>query len=137
LQSLRGPRGSKVNVGVKRQNIDGLIEFEITRDRIPLYSVDVSYMIDDEIGYIKISQFSRTTFKEYMEAAEKLNSQGMKKLILDLRGNGGGYMDASTNIADQFLEGGKLIVYTEGQSKPGQMFMQRLKELTLIPSYSS
>ncbi|MGF1583795.1 MAG: S41 family peptidase [Bacteroidales bacterium] len=118
VQSLRGQRGSKVNVGVKRQNIDGLIDFEITRDRIPLYSVDVSYMIDNEIGYIKISQFSRTTFKEYMEAAEKLNSQGMKKLILDLRGNGGGYMDASTNIADQFLEGGKLIVYTEGQSKP-------------------
>jgi carboxyl-terminal processing protease len=118
VASLRGPRGSKVNVGVKRQNIDGLIEFEITRDRIPLYSVDVSYMIDDEIGYIKISQFSRTTFKEYMEAAEKLNSQGMKKLILDLRGNGGGYMDASTNIADQFLDDGKLIVYTEGQSKP-------------------
>lgn len=118
VKSLRGPRGSKVNVGVKRQNIDGLIDFEITRDRIPLYSVDVSYMIDNEIGYIKISQFSRTTFKEYMEAAENLNSQGMKKLILDLRGNGGGYMDASTNIADQFLEGGKLIVYTEGQSKP-------------------
>jgi carboxyl-terminal processing protease len=118
VKSLRGPRGSKVNIGVKRQDIEGLIEFEITRDRIPLYSVDVSYMIDNEIGYIKISQFSRTTFKEYMEAAEKLNSQGMKKLILDLRGNGGGYMDASTNIADQFLEDGKLIVYTEGQSKP-------------------
>jgi carboxyl-terminal processing protease len=118
VRMLRGLRGTKVNVGVKRQNIDGLIDFGITRDRIPLYSVDVSYMISNEIGYIKISQFSRTTFREYMEAAEKLNRMGMKKLILDLRGNGGGYMDAATNIADQFLGEGQLIVYTEGQSKP-------------------
>jgi carboxyl-terminal processing protease len=118
VSSLRGLRGTKVNVGVKRQEIDGLIDFEITRDRIPLYSVDVSYMINNDIGYIKISQFSRTTFREYMDAAEKLNKLGMKKLILDLRGNGGGYMDAATNIADQFLGEGKLIVYTEGQSKP-------------------
>jgi carboxyl-terminal processing protease len=115
---LRGLRGTKVKVGVKRQGITGMMEFEITRDRIPLYSVDVSYMITDEIGYIKISQFSRTTFREYMEASEKLNAMGMKKLILDLRGNGGGYMDQATSIADQFLEKGKLIVYTEGRNSP-------------------
>ncbi len=118
VKRLRGLRGTQVKVGVKRQFIPGLMEFEITRDRIPLYSVDVSYMINDEIGYIKISQFSRTTFREYMEATEKLTYMGMKKLILDLRGNGGGYMDAATNIADQFLGEGKLIVYTEGKSNP-------------------
>ena len=118
VNMLRGLSGSKVTVGVKRQHMQGLMEFEITRDRIPLYSVDVAYMINDEIGYIKISQFSRTTFQEYMEAAEKLNEAGMKKLILDLRGNGGGYMDAATNIADQFLGEGELIVYTEGKSSP-------------------
>lgn len=118
VNRLRGLRGTKVQVGVQRQFIPGLMEFEITRDRIPLYSVDVAYMITGDIGYIKISQFSRTTFREYLEEAEKLNAMGMKKLILDLRGNGGGYMDAATNIADQFLDEGKLIVYTEGQANP-------------------
>ncbi|MFP4366682.1 MAG: S41 family peptidase [Bacteroidales bacterium] len=118
IKRLKGLRGTTVEVGVKRQFMPGTMEFEITRDRIPLYSVDVSYMINEDIGYIKISQFSRTTFREYMEAAEKLNSRGMKKLILDLRGNGGGYMDQATNIADQFLGEGKLIVYTEGRSSP-------------------
>lgn len=118
VSRLRGLRGTEVNIGVKRQFIDGLMEFEITRDRIPLYSVDVAYMIDEEIGYIKIGQFSRTTFREYMEAAEKLNASGMRKLILDLRGNGGGYMDQATSIADQFLDEGKLIVYTKGKSSP-------------------
>ncbi len=116
VDKLRGLRGTTVKVGVKRQGIPGMMEFEITRDRIPLYSVDVSYMINDETGYIKISQFSRTTFREYMEAAEELNARGMKKLILDLRGNGGGYMDQATSIADQFLEEGNLIVYTEGRA---------------------
>ncbi len=118
MKRLRGLRGSNVRVGVKRQHISGLVEFEITRDRIPLHSVDVAYMVSDDIGYIKISQFSRTTFREYIEAAEKLDAQGMKKLILDLRGNGGGYMDQATSIADQFLDEGKLIVYTEGRASP-------------------
>lgn len=118
VNRLRGPRGTTVKVGIERQGIPGLIEFVITRDRIPLYSVDVSYMIDGETGYVKISQFARTTFMEYVEAVEKLQSRGMKKLILDLRGNGGGYLDAATNIADQFLPENALIVYTEGKSKP-------------------
>ena len=118
VSMLRGLRGTTVTVGVKRQFIPGMMEFEITRDRIPLYSVDVAYMIDDETGYIKISNFSRTTFREYMEASEKLNELGMKNLIVDLRGNGGGYMDQATSIADQFLGEGCLIVYTEGHSSP-------------------
>lgn len=118
VSKLRGPSGTTVKVGISRQNIPGLIEFVITRDRIPLYSVDVSYMINSETGYIKISQFAKSTFREYIEAVEKLQSMGMQKLIIDLRGNGGGYLDAATNIADQFLHENSLIVYTEGKAKP-------------------
>lgn len=118
VKKLRGPRGTIVKVGVLRHNIPGLIEFAITRDRIPLYSVDVSYMISAETGYIKISQFAKTTFQEYLDAVKKLQEKGMTKLIIDLRGNGGGYLDAATNIADQFLTEKSLIVYTEGKSKP-------------------
>jgi carboxyl-terminal processing protease len=118
VNKLRGRSGTSVRVGISRQNIPGLMEFVITRDKIPLYSVDVSYMINAETGYIKISQFAKSTFREYMEAVEKLQSLGMKKLIIDLRGNGGGYLDAATNIADQFLHENSLIVYTEGKAKP-------------------
>ena len=118
VSKLRGNRGTTVKVGVSRQNISGLIDFEITRDRIPLYSVDVSYMINQETGYIKISQFARTTFQEYIEAVQKLSARGMSGLIIDLRGNGGGYLDAATNIADQFLGEESLIVYTEGKAQP-------------------
>ncbi|TVR70879.1 MAG: PDZ domain-containing protein [Marinilabiliales bacterium] len=131
VSMLRGLRGTTVRVGVQRQFIPGLMEFEITRDRIPLYSVDVAYMIDDETGYIKISQFSRTTFREYMEAAEKLNAMGMRKLILDLRGNGGGYMEQATSIADQFLEEGRLIVYTEGKASPRSDVISTSKGINL------
>ncbi|MCK4466087.1 MAG: PDZ domain-containing protein, partial [Bacteroidales bacterium] len=118
IKRLKGPRGTKVNVSILRRGTPELLEFEITRDRIPLYSVDVAYMVTDEIGYIKISKFSKTTFQEFLKGLEKLKELNLKKLILDLRGNGGGYMDAATNIANQFLEKGKLIVYTEGQSRP-------------------
>ena len=118
VSRLRGIRGTRVNVGIKRQHIPGIMEFEITRDRIPLYSVDVAYMLNDKTGYIKISQFARTTFREFMEASEKLSAMGMQNLVLDLRGNGGGYMDQATSIADQFLREGSLIVYTEGKAHP-------------------
>jgi len=116
IGKLKGPRGTKVNVGIERKNCDHILFFDIVRDKIPLYSVDVSYMINDEIGYIKISRFASTTFKEFLEAVEKLEQKSVKKIIIDLRGNSGGFMDAATNIADQFLEQGKLIVYTQGKS---------------------
>lgn len=93
---------------------------EIVRDEIPLYSVDVSYMINEEIGFIKINRFAETTFKEFISGIEKLKEQNYKKLIIDLRGNTGGYMLAATNIVDQFLDAGKLIVYTKGKSSPRQ-----------------
>ena len=118
ISMLKGERGTKVKVSVKRKGISDLINFEIIRDKIPIYSVDASYMIEPEIGYIKINRFARTTFKEFLTAVDKLKNQGMKKIIVDLRGNVGGYMIAATNIADQFLEGDKLIVYTEGKASP-------------------
>ncbi len=117
---LKGEKGTKVTVSLERKNVSELIDIEIIRDKIPLYSVDVSYMIDDEIGFIKINRFSGTTYDEFMDGAAKLIDQGMKKLILDLRGNTGGYMVAATKIVDQFLEKGKMIVYTQGKSSPKQ-----------------
>ena len=118
IRKLKGKKGSIVKVGVIRKGQKNVIEFEIVRDDIPLYSVDVSYMLSDDAGYMKISNFSQTTYREFLEGIEKLHSQGMKKLILDLRGNGGGLMDAATNIADQFLGENKLIVYTLGKNRP-------------------
>jgi len=120
VKKLKGEKGTKVKVSVQRNNVPELIEVEIIRDEIPLYSVDVSYMVDNEIGYMKINRFAGTTFNEFVEGAKKLKKQGLKKLILDLRGNTGGYMVAATDIADQFLEEGKLIVYTEGKASPKQ-----------------
>lgn len=118
VKMLKGPRNTVVKVSIYRKGNPGLIDFEITRDEIPIYSVDVAYMVNETTGYIKINQFAQTTYREFMEAIEKLKSKGVEKLILDLRRNGGGIMEAATMIADQFLDEGKLIVYTEGRSRP-------------------
>ncbi len=118
VKMLKGPRNTQVKVSIFRRGEKELLDFEITRDEIPIYSVDVAYMVDNEIGYLKISQFAQTTYHEFMEAIQSLKSQGASKLILDLRGNGGGIMEAAIRIADQFLDEGQLIVYTEGRSRP-------------------
>ncbi len=115
---LKGPKGSTVRVSILRKGEKDLLDFEIIRDDIPLYSVDVAYMMQDDIGYLKISNFAQTTYREFLEGITKLHDQGMKRLILDLRRNGGGVMDAATNIADQFLDENKLIVYTQGKARP-------------------
>jgi len=128
ISRLKGPRGTEVTVGIQRKDEPNLLDFTITRDKIPLISVDVAYMISEEIGYIKISKFSRTTYQEFLEGMEKLKNLGIKKLILDLRGNGGGYMDAATNVADEFLEKDKMIVYTEGKARPKDMIYATDKE---------
>jgi len=117
VKRLKGLRGTKVKVDVKRMNIDKNISFVITRDKIPLYSLDVSYMIDKEIAYVKISRFAQTTHSEFIEAITKLRNKGMTKLILDLRGNGGGYLSAAIDIANEFLYAGKMIVYTAGRNR--------------------
>lgn len=112
---LRGKKGSTVKLGVKRGKQNDLLDFEVTRDRIPQYSVDVSYMVNDEVGYIKVSRFSAHTFDEFKQAMQKLEEQGMQKLILDLQGNPGGYMDRAINMADEFIPGNSMIVYTNGK----------------------
>jgi carboxyl-terminal processing protease len=117
---LKGPRGTKVDLKIERKGADELLPFTITRDKIPIYSVDVAYMMSDEVGYIKISNFALTTHEEFKKGLRELKEQGMKKLILDLRGNSGGVMDAATQIADEFLPDGKLIVFTMGKSTPRQ-----------------
>lgn len=116
--TLRGPKDSKVVLGIKRRGTPDLLTFEVIRDEIPIFSLDAAYMATDKIGYIKLNRFSRTTVPEFQEALEKLKAQGMEDLILDLQGNGGGLLQSSINLADEFLELGKLIVYTEGRSYP-------------------
>ncbi len=116
VKQLKGPRGTRVKVGIKRKYVEEILDFTITRDKIPLYSLDASFMVNDSIGFIKISKFARTTYNEFMEALTSLRKEGMTKMIFDLRGNSGGYMDAATNIANQFLAEKALIVYTEGRS---------------------
>jgi carboxyl-terminal processing protease len=118
MQKLRGPGGTKVKVKIARRGVPKLLDFTITRGRIPIYSLDVAYMVNDSTGYIKISRFAATTYDEFMQAALPLKKKGMKHLILDLRGNPGGYLDAATKLADEFLEKNKTIVYTEGKSRP-------------------
>lgn len=120
VSKLKGPKGSVVSVGIQRRSVSDLLYFDITRDNIPLYSMDIAYMIRPGIGYIKLNNFSRTTFEEFSEGALKLIGEGMEKMILDLRSNGGGYLDPAVRIADQFLDEGKLIVYTEGNARPRQ-----------------
>lgn len=122
MSKLRGPKNTKVKVSVLRKGEKKLIDFVITRDKIPLYSVDASYMVDDRIGYIKLSKFSATTVDEVHAAIVKLQLKGMKDLILDLEDNGGGYLNAAVGVADEFLDKDKLIVYTEGLHQPRQTF---------------
>lgn len=114
---LRGPKGTRVEVSVMRGRSFDLIDYTITRDKIPNYSVDVSYMVDQQTGYIKISRFAATTYEEFANALVGLKKKGMKRLMLDLRGNPGGYMDRATQIADEFLGGNELIVYTKGKQR--------------------
>ena len=115
FSKLRGPRGSEVKIEVLRKNASKLIAFSFKRDRIPTFSIDATYLINNEIGYIKVTRFAESTFEEFKNALVSLKKQGMKKLIVDLRGNPGGYMDRATNMVDQLLSGDKMIVYTKGK----------------------
>ena len=117
---LRGKKGTKVTVQVKRGNNPELITFRITRDKIPLYSVDACYMLDDKTGYLQISRFGAKTHEEMVEGIEKLRKQGMKQLIIDLGNNGGGYLNAAIDMCNEFLQRRQLIVYTQGNNSPRQ-----------------
>jgi len=113
---LRGPKGTEVAVEIKRANQREMIPYTIIRDKIPQYSVAVNYMVDDEIGYLKVTRFAATTYDEFYKALSELKEQGMTKLILDLQSNPGGYMDRAIKMADEFISGTDLIVYTDGKS---------------------
>ena len=117
---LRGKKGTKVTVSVKRGNDPELIDFEITRDKIPLNSINAAYMLDKHVGYIKLDRFAQESTQEFKDAFTKLQAQGMESLIFDLRGNTGGYLNTAIELVDQFLDENKLIVFTEGIHSPRQ-----------------
>lgn len=120
MKRLRGSKGTKVNIKVKRGSNAELLEFRITRDDIPLNSIDAVYMADGKTGYIRLSRFAATSYKEFKDAITKLKKQGMQQLILDLTDNGGGYMQIAAQIANEMLNRGNLIVYTQGRKSPRQ-----------------
>jgi carboxyl-terminal processing protease len=126
-KKLKGPKGTTVNVGIQRSGEDDLIAFDIERDKIPIFSLDAAFMVNKDIGYIKISRFAKTTMQELQTALIELNSQGMEDLILDLQGNGGGLLKTAIQMADEFLSDDKLIVYTEGRTFPRNDTHARIK----------
>ncbi len=117
---LRGELGTKVKVGILRRDRTGLLDFEITRGNIPVTSVEVGYMITDSIGYVKVSRFARNTYQEFLTALARLRAYNCQNLIVDLRGNSGGYLDIAISMVNEFLPKGSLIVYTEGKASPRQ-----------------
>ena len=144
MRRLKGPKGTKVNVKVVRRGVDEQLFFSIERDKIPVYSLDASYMITTRVGYIKINRFGATTHEEFLEALATLKGQGMQDLILDLQGNGGGYLNAAIDVANEFLAQGELIVYTEGRRNPRREFFakgngkhQQGKLVVLVDEFSA
>lgn len=118
MKRLRGRKGTKVEVGVLRRGVAPPLEFSITRDKIPIFSIEAAYMATPNTGYIKVSRFSATTMKEFREKLDDLRRKGMQDLVLDLQGNGGGYLRTAIEMGDEFLGDRKLVVYTEGRSTP-------------------
>jgi carboxyl-terminal processing protease len=116
LAKLRGPKGTVVKVGIERKGVKDILYFNITRDKIPIYSVDAAYMVAPEIGYIKVSRFAATTVEEMKKGIVELKGEGMKDLIIDLQDNGGGLLRAAIEMGDEFISGDRLLVYTEGRA---------------------
>ena len=122
MKRIKGPKGTKVKITVIKPITKDTVSYTITRDVIPIKSVDVSFKVKDDIGYIKISRFAQNTYSEFVKAVKKLHSQGVHKLILDLRGNPGGYMQIAIKIADEFLPEGKTILYIKGLHQPKTVY---------------
>ena len=144
MKRLRGVKGSKVNVSVLRKSVPEPLSFTITRDDIPLYSIDASYMIDSKTGYVRLSRFAGTSYKEFMEAVKNLKKEGMKQLIVDLTDNGGGYLNIAIDIANEFLDKDQLIVYTEGRASKrhdeianGKGSLKDIPVVLLVNQYSA
>ena len=144
VRRLRGPKGTKVLLGIVRRGIADKLSFTITRDKIPVHSIDATYMIRPTVGYIRIGNFGATTPDEFRESLKKLLSQGMQTLVLDLQENGGGYLHAAVEVANELLERGSLIVYTEGRrvdrneykAHGGGLFTEG-KVIILVDSYTA
>ena len=115
MKLLKG-KGTIVQVGIRRDGVQELLVFDSVRDKIPIYSLDAAHMVDDKVGYIKVSRFAKTTMDEFRQAILDLQGKGMRDLILDLQGNGGGMLRTAISMSDEFLSGNKLIVYTEGRA---------------------
>jgi len=144
MRKLKGPKGTRVTISIFRRGVKDLIEYTITRDVIPTYSMDIAYIVEPGTAYIKLNNFSATTHDEVHTALEQLKQNGMKKLILDLRGNGGGYLTAAVDIADEFLPKGRLIVYTRGANhskeeyfSDGQGLFEQGTLLVIIDEFSA
>lgn len=145
MSKLRGPKGSKVNLGVVRRGIKGKIQFTVKRDKIPVNSLDAAYMVEPGIGLVRFSNFAATTRDEVVEAVKKLQQQGMRDLIIDLQGNGGGYLGAAAELGSEFLDKGLMIVYTRGRgginmgefrSRGGGLFTEG-RLVVLVDEYSA
>ena len=122
FEKLRGKSGSEVNVSLMRSGINKALDYKIIRGQIPIYSIDIAYIVKPTIGYIKISRFASTTYDEFIKAFNMLNKKGMTKMILDLRGNGGGFLNTAVSLADEFLINGLQIVYTQGKAHPKKIY---------------
>ncbi|MBP5547831.1 MAG: S41 family peptidase [Bacteroidales bacterium] len=125
FRHLRGKKGTEVRLKVKRNGLDTPLEFKIIRDKVPIYSIDTYFMLDNEVGYIRLARFARTSHQELRTAISSLKKSGMKRLIFDLRGNGGGYLDIAVAVANEFLDAHRLVVYTMGEKSPRQNFVSR------------
>ena len=144
MRRLRGPKGSKVRLGILRQGVKGINEFVIVRDKIPVHTLDASYMIDSTTGYVKLSSFGQTTHDEFMTVVNAMKEKGMTRLVLDLQGNGGGYLQSAVEVSNEFLPSGEMIVYTDGRAIQRQEYranghgtLKDLEVVVLVDSYTA
>lgn len=144
IKKLKGPKGSKVKVGVKRSGVDKLLYFNIKRDVIPMHSVDIAFLVNPKTAYIKVNQFTATTIDEFNTSVSALSKKKIKNIIIDLRGNSGGFLNAAVEISDQLLPKDRMIVYTEGRTQPRRDYKSRrdgkfshLKVAVLIDEWSA
>ena len=144
MRRLRGPKGSKVRLGIIREGVKGINEFVIVRDKIPVHTLDAFYMVDDKTGYVKLSSFGQTTHDEFMTAVNSMKEKGTTRLVLDLQGNGGGYLQSAVEVSNEFLPEGEMIVYTDGRAiqrqeyrANGQGTLKDIEVVVLVDSYTA
>ncbi len=125
MSRLRGPKNSKVKLGIKRQGVNGLCYFTVVRDKIPVHTLDAAYMLTPTIGLVRFGQFGQTTYTEVMDAIQKLKGQGMQDLVIDVQQNGGGLLNIVADLASELLPKGDTIVYTEGRAVPKQLYVSQ------------